>query len=315
MIITTCYALPYQTMNILIVTGGNSSEREISFMSSTNVKHVLEANKHSVELFDFREGYEALAKALDRADICFPVMHGKEGEDGTLYRYLESSGKPFVGSDSAGAKIACDKILFKSYCDEQGIATAAWSVITAQEDIRKFGFPCVLKAANGGSSHEVALLFHEHDLESEKVKTILSLTDHFFIERYLQGIEVTVGVLIDTPLPVIEITPPQDGWFDYEHKYSGKSQEIAFAPSLSEPVQKRAQEIALKIHRDLGLKSFSRTDMIVVDNIPYVLEVNTPAGVGLTPQSLFPKATAAAGISFEEFVDTIIHAALPKTII
>jgi D-alanine-D-alanine ligase len=251
-------------------------------------------------------------EALHQADICFPVMHGKEGEDGTLYQCLQASGKPFVGSDPSGAKIACDKILFKKYCNEKHIITADWSVITSREDIIRFGFPCVLKAANGGSSHEVALLFNEGDLESEKAKMILGLTDSFFIESYLKGIEITVGILVDTPLPVVEIVPPKDGWFDYEHKYSGKSREMAFAPSLSGEVQQQAQEIALKIHRDLGLKSFSRTDMIVVDNVPYVLEVNTPAGVGLTPQSLFPKAASAMGISFEQLVDRIINKTLEE---
>ncbi len=293
-------------MNILIITGGNSSEREISLTSAINVKRAVETNGHTAELFDFKEGYSALARSLNRADVCFPIMHGKEGEDGTLYQYLRSSGKPFVGSDPAGAQIACNKIFFKEYCDEQGIRTARWSAVVTKEDIIQFGFPSVLKAANGGSSHEVIPLFRPRDLESEKVQTLFHLSDSLFIEKFLQGIEITIGVLIDHTLPVIEIIPPQNEWFNYENKYSGKSQEVPFAPSLSEPIQRRAQEISLKIHRNLQLGSFSRTDMIVVDNVPYVLEVNTPSGVGLTSESLFPRAAKAEGMSFEQFVNIVI---------
>jgi D-alanine-D-alanine ligase len=157
-------------MNILIVTGGHSSEREISFISAANVKRAVEANGHIVEVFDFKEGFDELTKRLDHNDVCFPVMHGKEGEDGTLYQYLTSSEKPFVGSDPEGAKIAFDKILFKKYCDKNNIVTAPWSVVTSKVDVAEFGFPCVLKAASGGSSHEVIPLFNTHDLESEKVK-------------------------------------------------------------------------------------------------------------------------------------------------
>src|SRR3990167_5089993 len=110
-------------MHVLIITGGHSSEREISFISATNVKRAVEMNGHTVETFDFKEGYDELAKCLDHADVCFPVMHGKEGEDGMLYQYLLSLGKPFVGSDPEGARIAFDKILFKEYCDKNSIAT------------------------------------------------------------------------------------------------------------------------------------------------------------------------------------------------
>jgi D-alanine-D-alanine ligase len=140
------------------------------------------------------------------------------------------------------------------------------------------------------------------------VKEIFCLKDRFFVETYLQGIEVTAGVLLDKQLPVVEIVPPQDGWFDYKNKYSGESTELPFAPSLSESVQKSIQELALNIHKDLGLGSFSRTDIIVVNDVPYILEVNTPGGVGLTPESLFPKAAKAAGISFEQFVELVINA-------
>lgn len=234
-------------------------------------------------------------------------MHGKEGEDGTLYRFLRSQKKPFIGSDPKGAKTATDKILFKKYCDQSGIPTADWKTTETAEDISRFGFPCVLKAANGGSSHEVALLRSNKDLSSPKVKAILKLADHFFVEELIRGTEITVGVLLEKTLPVVEIVPPKDAWFDYKNKYSGASKEIAFAPSVDKKVQRQAQKIASRIHRDLKLGSYSRTDVIVKDGIPYVLEINTPGGVGLTPESLLPKAAKAVGISFEQLVEKILR--------
>jgi D-alanine-D-alanine ligase len=297
-------------MKVLIITGGNSSERKISLISAGMVKKALEANGCSVSIFDFKKGFSALAKILPRFDVVFPVMHGREGEDGTLYRFLRVSKKRFVGSDPKGAKIAFDKVLFKKYCDKNKIPTARWKIIKNAKDISRFGYPCVLKASGGGSSHEVAILGSEKDLSSAKVKKILKLNDALFVEDMVQGTEITIGILLGKALPIIEIVPPDGAWFDYKNKYSGASKEIPFAPSVSQKVQREAQKIAVAVHTNLQLGSYSRTDIIVKDTIPYVLEINTPGGVGMTPASLLPKAAKAAGISFEQLVEKIIKGAI-----
>jgi D-alanine-D-alanine ligase len=295
-------------MKILIITGGNSSERKISLTSAQMVTKALRENGHTVITFDFKKGYVALKTLLAKSDfdVVFPVMHGKEGEDGILYRFLRSSKVPFVGSDPKGAKITFDKILFKKYCDKNHIPTADWRVVKNAKDITRFGFPCVLKAANGGSSLEVVLLHSSKDMTSPMMKKILKLPDSFFVEKLISGVEITIGVLLGKALPVVEIVPPKDAWFDYKNKYSGKSKEIPFAPSVSRGMQKKVQQIALQIHRDLKLGSYSRTDVIVKDNVPYVLEINTPGGVGLTPESLLPRAAKAVGISFVRLVEEML---------
>lgn len=294
-------------MKILIITGGKSSERKISLISAGAVKKALEENGHVVTLFDFKKGYAELKKILPKFDVVFPVMHGKEGEDGTLYQFLRSAKKPFVGSSPKGAKVATDKILFKKHCDRKEIPTSAWKMIKNADDISRFGFPCVLKAANGGSSHEVVILHSKKDLSTARVKKILKLNDSLFVEKLLNGVEITAGVLLENPPPIMEIIPPKDGWFDYKNKYSGKTKEVPFAPSLSDDLQKQIQATALQIHQNLGLGSFSRTDFIVENGIPYVLEVNTPGGVGLTPQSLFPKAAKAVNLSFTQLVEKMLE--------
>lgn len=298
-------------MKILIVTGGNSSERKISLISARMVAKALRSNGHAVTMFDFKKGYPALKTIIAKSgfDVVFPVMHGREGEDGKLYAFLHSQKVPYVGSDPKGAKVAFDKILFKRYCDKHHIPTARWCVVKNKADVIRFDFPCVLKAANGGSSHEVVLLHSEKDMASPMVKKILKLPDSFFVEKLITGIEITIGVLLGKPLPVVEVVPPEGAWFDYKNKYSGKSKEIPFAPSISREVQRKVQATALHIHNDLNLGSYSRTDIIVSDGIPYVLEINTPGGVGLTPESLLPKASKAIGISFEQLVDEMLKGA------
>src|SRR5258708_5590176 len=281
-------------MKILIISGGNSSERKISLISARAAKKALEEKGHLVKLFDFKKGFKELKKTLFKFDVIFPVMHGREGEDGMLYSFLHSLGVPFVGSHPIGAEVAFDKILFKRFCDRNKFPTAEWKVIKNKADIVGFGFPCVFLAANGGSSREVALLNSVSDLEKDSTQKILQLNDHFYVERLLKGVEITAGILHDQALPLVEIVPPNDGWFDYQNKYPGETREIPHAPSVGKKVQLQAQEIALMIHQKLKLGSFSRTDIIVSDNTPFVLEVNTPGGVGLTPKSLFPKAAKAA---------------------
>ena len=231
----------------------------------------------------------------------------KKGEDGDALCFSPlGQGALLSVLYPKGAKVAFDKILFKKYCDKKRISTAQWKVIKTKKDIERFGFPCVLKAANGGSSREVVLLRSNKGLSDNKPKQILKLNDAFFVEKLIEGVEITMGVLLGKALPVVEIVPPKNAWFDYKNKYSGETQDIPFAPSLSRSIQKRAQTIALQIHQDLKLGNYSRTDAIVKGNKIYILETNTPGGVGLTPQSLLPKAAKAIGLLFEQLVEKML---------
>lgn len=296
-------------MRVLVISGGDTSERPVSLRSAGEVVKALEQNGYSAQLFDLKDGYDKLDEIIPSFDVIFPKLHGKEGEDGKLYQFLKSSGKPYVGSDPQGAKEAFDKIISKQFFDQKRIPTSRWKVIKTLEDIRQFGFPCVLKAAEGGSSKEVALLKSEPDLDSTQVRIILSLPDRFYVESLLSGVEITVGVLKDQTLPIIEIRPPEGKWFDYQNKYSGESEEIIGAPSVNKKTQETAKDITLNLHRHFKLGPYSRTDFIVVDEIPYVLEVNTPCGVGFTPQSLYPKMAKAAGLDFPKLVKTLVEMA------
>lgn len=291
-------------MKVLVITGGTSSERKISFMSARQVKGGLEKIGYKVKLFDLKKGRLELKKLVKGFDVIFPVIHGEEGEGGELQKFLSKLGKPFVGGDPKGCKQGWYKIPFKKFCEKNNIPTSPWKEIKKKDQILNFGFPSVLKSSSGGSSREVAILKTKDDLKSYLPNKLLRSKLALFVEKYLPGVEVTVAVLQNRALPVLEIVPPKGGWFDYKNKYWGKTKEVPFAPSIPKRIQKLVQKYALKIHKHFNLGQFSRIDFMVSDGKPYVFEVNTIPG--LTATSLFPKAAQAVGITFPKLLDKII---------
>lgn len=292
---------------VLIVSGGDSSERKISLLSAKQVKSALLSKGFRVKVFDLKVGKVNLKKAVKRFEVIFPVLHGEEGEGGQLQKFLQTLGKPFVGGSWQGFKQGWFKIQFKKYCDRERIKTSPWREVKSLRQVIDFGFPCVFKSSNGGSSREVIILKSEKDLKTANFKRLLSSGAKLMVERFLPGIEVTCAILNNKALPLIEIRPPENGWFDYQNKYSGQSQEIPNAPSLNQKIKELVQKIALSIHRDLNLGQYSRIDFIIFKGTPYVLEVNTIPG--LTANSLFPKAAKASGIEFPELMENLVQTA------
>ncbi len=292
-------------MKVLLITGGNSSEREVSLTSAKNVRSALEENGHVVKLYDLTGGYKPIIELAKQYDILFPVLHGEEGEGGILHEFLSKINKPIVGTRNyKGMRKAWYKIPFKHFCDENNIKTSPWKIIKTKQDVLNFGFPCVLKASNGGSSREVIILKSANDLENENTKKLLNSDVDLYVEKFVEGPEITVGVLNNKALPVLEIVPPAGSWFNYENKYSPETKEIPFAPSVPKHLQEKSQEVALKIHRHFNLGTYSRTDFMTTKDKVYVLEINTIPG--LTSESLMPKAAKAVGISFNEFLETLL---------
>lgn len=299
-------------MKVLIITGGTSSERKISLMSARQVKKGLEEMGHQIKLFDFKKGKKELKKIAKDFGVIFPVIHGEEGEGGSLQKFLSTLKIPFVGGDWKGYKKGWYKIPFKKFCDENKILTSFWKEVKDIKDVKDFGLPAVLKSSSGGSSREVVILKTEKDYQNPLFKKLLKSKTKLLIEKFLPGVEITVAVFNNKALPVLEIVPPDGAWFDYKNKYWGETKEIPFAPSVSKLLQEKAQQIAENIHNKLKLGQFSRTDFIVSEGKIFCLEVNTIPG--LTATSLFPKATQAVGISFPKLLDKIIKMAYENTI-
>lgn len=295
-------------MNVLIITGGNSSERKVSLISAKNVKKALDNKNHKVHLFDLRQGLTSLNNIAGEFEVLFPVLHGEEGEGGELHKHLNKFKTPIVGTKNHKAfKKGWFKIPFKQFCEEHEITTSPWKKVWNKKDLIDFGFPSVLKSSSGGSSKEVVILKNKNDLNSYAVRKLLNSNLDLFVEKYLPGVEVTAGILDGKALPLIEIVPPIGTWFDYKNKYSGVTQEIPHAPSLSEKLRREVGLIAEKIHNTLDLGSYSRIDFMVSNNLPYAIEVNTIPG--LTSESLFPKAAKACGVAFEDLIHKLVLSA------
>lgn len=292
-------------MKVLLITGGDSSERIVSLTSAKNVKKALEESGHKVKQYDLKDGYENIIKLAKSFETLFPVLHGEEGEGGQLHEFLNKIDKPIVGTRNyKGMQNGWYKIPFKEFATKAGLPTAPWEKIKNKDGILRFGFPSVLKATNGGSSHEVVILKSKSDLESKEGKRLLNSKAKLYIERYIKGAEITVGVLDGKTLPVIEIIPLSGQWFSYKNKYSPETKEIPFAPSVPKKLQEEAKETALKIHKDFNLGTYSRIDFMTTSDSVYVLEVNTIPG--LTSESLMPKAAKASGLNFNQFLEVLI---------
>jgi len=296
-------------MNILVVTGGLSSERKISLMSARNVALGLKQKGYKVKLYDLKQGYENIRFLVKEFDVIFPVLHGEEGEGGRLHKYLVKFNKPIVGtSNFEGLHKAWDKVSFKKFCDKNSILTPRWKIVKNQAHVRKFGFPVVLKSSSGGSSREVLIVKSEKDFKHNLLKRLLKPDISVFAERFIQGTEVTVGIMENRALPIIKIVPPKGEWFSYKNKYLSETKEIVDPSDISQVTKCKLQKIALDIHRKFKLGSYSRIDFILEKGKPYVLEVNTIPG--LTKESLLPKMAKAEGIEFKDFVNLLVKIAL-----
>ena len=251
-----------------------------------------------------------------RVEVVLPILHGPYGEDGTVQGFLELWGVPFVGSDTLSSALAMDKIMAKKIFQFEKIPTPLYWVINQRnlhQIIKRIKIPCVVKPVNLGSSVGVAIIKNKKELRPA-VQSALKMDrkGEVLVEKFIKGLEITVPILGQQALPVIEIRPKHKGdWFNYEVKYdSDLVDELVPAPSLSAVLTKKAQALAVRAHCALKCRHISRVDMILEERSQkiYVLEVNTMPG--MTSTSLLPKSAQAAGISFSQLLDRLIGMAL-----
>jgi D-alanine-D-alanine ligase len=246
-------------------------------------------------------------------DVIFPVLHGSGGEDGTLQAKLEKQGVKFVGSDTRASKICFNKWNYKQLLQKSNLLTPKGNLID------KLGFdsnqltaqPFVLKPVDGGSSIDTFIVRDPTKIPHIAIAETFDRHPSMLLEELIEGSELTVGILGEQALPIIQIIPPENGEFDYENKYNGASQEIISPKNIDPKIQRAAQDLALKAHRLTGCRDFSRTDMIVDrQGKIFVLETNTIPG--MTDQSLYPKMANAAGLSMPELVTKLVNFALTR---
>lgn len=309
-------------MNILLIAGGWSKEREVSLSGGRGLAKALERLGHRVTHYDPERSLDGLFKAAENQDFAFINLHGSPGEDGLPQTMLDSIRLPYQGSRPAGSFLALNKAAAKAVFLNNGLPTAEWELLTSRPGSAwqpSFGYPVFIKSNIGGSSLGLARVDRAEDIPTALDK-LFEGGGEFLVEPALKGLEVTCGVLgelvelngqtVERPfaLPPILIKPKAHSgeFFDYDSKYQpGGAEEICPAP-LDPDLTSTIQDYALRAHLSLGLQGYSRTDFILQPNRhAMLLEVNTLPG--MTATSLIPQEAAAIGLSFEELISRLIE--------
>ncbi|MCX5712799.1 MAG: D-alanine--D-alanine ligase [Candidatus Omnitrophica bacterium] len=261
--------------------------------------------------------YEDNARLLKSRDIdcAFVALHGKFGEDGGIQEILDDLNIPYTGSGVSASRLAMDKIASRRIFQVYGLSVPGYEILNKffynknRYKYHKFNFPLVVKPATNGSSIGLSIV-EKPGLLDKAIKLAFDYDDNIILEEYIKGRELTVAILNDKALPVIEIVPKRK-FFDYQAKYKYGLTEYLVPAPLSDGVKKKVQLCALKAHRILGCFGCSRVDIMLDDRSrAYVLEVNTIPG--LTQTSLLPKAASKAGIDFAQLVLKLVGLAYAK---
>jgi D-alanine-D-alanine ligase len=299
-------------LKITLLRGGISAERDVSLETGAQIAEALRTVGHRVWESDISPRNLA---ALDRpCDLVFPALHGKFGEDGQLQEILEARGVPFVGSGSAASRLGMNKAMAKSCLLEHGVPTAPWEIVQKGEFGRKWtpavrvGLPCVIKPISEGSSVGCRICRTLAEARAHLAAT-LPQYGSMMVERFIDGMELTVGILDGKTLPVIWIKPAT-AFYDYDAKYKRDDTRYVFDIPLPVAVLEKVREAAAATHRHIGCRHLSRVDVMVENGsqAEWVLEVNTMPG--FTGHSLVPKAARYAGIAFTELCDQLARMAL-----
>ena len=296
--------MPLESKKISVLMGGPGSEREVSLASGKAVLKALSGLGLDATGVDVT-GHSITLPA--GTDLAFNVIHGTFGEDGELQAQLEQLGVPYTGAGVESSRRAFDKGLAKEAFVKAGVPTPASELLDAiTGEPPKMKLPYVVKSPCQGSSVGVYICKSEQDAKAA-LDDVVRYGSEALIEQFVEGMELTVAILDDRPLPIVHIIPP-DGVYDMASKYpwlSGAQGSQYICPAdLDEATTRAVQQAALAAHRSLGIEIYSRVDVLLDKNgRPFVLEANTIPG--MTETSLLPKAAAAAGIPFPELCLTI----------
>ena len=302
MIRTTLQNLPKK---IAVLMGGPGSERDVSLATGRGVSKALRSLGAEIVDVDVRDEKFVLPKDVDFA---FITIHGTFGEDGELQKILEERGVPYTGDGVEASRAAFDKVLSKEKFREHNVMTPEWEVVEVGRR-PTISVPLVVKAPRQGSTVGVVIVKDASELDSAMAEA--SKYDRtLLIEKFVPGRELTIGVLGDQALPILEIIP-KGGFYDFNNKYpflnpqAGGGAEHVCPAKIDPAKTKQIQEQALDAFRSLGLVVYGRVDILLSDSgNTFVLEVNNIPG--MTEASLLPEAAAAAGISYVDLCARII---------
>ena len=287
---------------LVVLKGGPGAERDVSIRSGTSVATALRGLGARVEEIEIRGTEVDIPEGVE---LVFNLIHGTFGEDGQLQSLLDSRGIRYTGEGAEGSRLAFDKILTKKALALSGVPTPDWEILV-EGDLPTISLPMVIKAPRQGSSVGVHLI-HEKEGIAPALADCLIHDTEILVEKLVVGRELTVGILGEQVLPVVEIRP-LDGFYDYRNKYTKGATEYLVPAPLTGDENEAVQRVAMAAHRALGLRVYSRVDVLLGTDGPTVLEINTIPG--MTETSLLPKAAEAAGIGFPELCSRIAELSL-----
>jgi len=295
-------------LNITVMLGGPSAEREVSLRSGAAVAKALRSLGHTVQELDPRDGTWVLPAGTD---VVFLALHGTYGEDGTVQRRLDELGALYTGCDAEASRIAFDKVLTKQRCVAAGVPTARYLVVDSEKAPwpKDWPPPLVVKPVRQGSS--VGLQFIERtETWPGALAEALKFDSEVLVEEKIIGRETTVGILGGKPLPVVEVRP-KTGSYDYQNKYTAGRTEYFCPADFDAAMTERIQTAAVGAFQAIGGRDYARVDVMVgAGGKPVVLEVNTLPG--MTETSLLPKAAAAAGLDYAQLCQRMVELALER---
>ena len=297
--------LKQKTIGVLM--GGLSPEREVSLTTGKEIFNAIQRKGLNVEMIDVDHniGADLAERKIDLACI---ALHGTWGEDGTIQGILEYLKIPYTGSGVLGSAIAYNKVVSKEIFMERGIPTAPYQVITVEDRDqvkRTLDLPVVVKPADQGSSIGVSIVRTESQWKTA-LDQAFEVSEEILIEQFIEGKLLAVGMNGPLPMPVVEIVP-KSGFYDYEAKYTeGKTDYVCPAQLTSKEAQ-QCRDASVRVFKALKGRGFPRVDVILNNDIPYVLEMNTIPG--MTPTSLLPMAARQGGLEFDDLVIEILKSA------
>ena len=297
---------------IAVLMGGPGSEREVSLASGTAVLEALQSEGLNAV------GVDVTTRELDLPEgtgLCFNVIHGTFGEDGDMQEVLEKMNMPYTGAGIESSRVAFDKVASKEVFVANNVPTPASEIIDCSAGVKlpKMALPYVVKPPREGSSVGVHIVKTE-DEALTAIEDAAKYGDEVLIEQFVQGKELTVGVINDEVLPVVHIAP-RSGFYDMNNKYPWMNDDGGtdyYCPAeLDEATTAKVQKAAIDAHRALGCEIYSRVDVLLdADGNPYVLEANTIPG--MTASSLLPKAAKVAGYDFGPLCQKIAELSLAE---
>lgn len=322
-----------RTACVGVLLGGSSPEREVSLASGSAVSQALVDEGWMVRTYDYgasgQQEYGSVAARLVRAlrdgplsdaEVIFIALHGGAGEDGRIQGLLDLAGVPYVGSGPLGSAIGMDKWITKTLVSREGIPVPGGHLWRAGSPTpadlmqawgRELGFPLVIKPVDGGSTVGFSLAEHPEEVPAALAEAA-RYSDRVLVEEYIPGREVTVGLIGDEALPVIEIIPSH-GVYDYACKYTAGLSEYVCPADLPAEVAATLAGHARSAFVALQQRDLSRMDFrLAPDGTGYLLEGNTIPG--FTATSLVPKAAAAVGITFGRLCSSLVEAALQRAV-